>query len=411
MRATRAPVAVTVSRVPPATARQRRSRGEGDRLGRAGRGRCRSCCWRSRSRRSWRSPARLCGRRASPPAPARGRRWSAATRRRRRGGRCRRRCARGAKVDAIGRRLGAGAGARACCRGCRASGSARAAGWRLAVGERARARRRSSWSPRCRRCSSPALVAFQLLAAGYALTLADGAAEAGALALASGRLGRRSGPRCAAGWADEDVAVAVEGGEVIGPPAPALALRRGGRAPGGHAAARVRGRRDERRRRPATPELARRARSPRSAGHEGLARPAAAALRHCRQGRLHGAAQRTVAGDRSVARVRAPRRSPCSAGSEAACWSTRRLGGAADVDRHPRPRLEERVAARRPGLPPRAWAVCHPVRADEEAAAARWRWSRAAPSRCVHVAPGAAPAPPRRRGGPRPDAACSCAPT
>ena len=30
-------------------------------------------------------------------------------------------------------------------------------------------------------------IALQLLAAGYALTLADGAAEAGALALASGR--------------------------------------------------------------------------------------------------------------------------------------------------------------------------------------------------------------------------------
>ena len=32
-----------------------------------------------------------------------------------------------------------------------------------------------------------ALIAFQLLAAGYALTLADGAAEAGAMAMAAGR--------------------------------------------------------------------------------------------------------------------------------------------------------------------------------------------------------------------------------
>ena len=51
---------------------------------------------------------------------------------------------------------------------------------------RSAGRRRSSWSPRCRRLLLAALVALQLLAAGYAMTLADGAAEAGALALASG---------------------------------------------------------------------------------------------------------------------------------------------------------------------------------------------------------------------------------
>ena len=44
-----------------------------------------------------------------------------------------------------------------------------------------------------------ALVALQLLAAGYAMTLADGAAEAGALALASGEHGSGGGPRRAAG--------------------------------------------------------------------------------------------------------------------------------------------------------------------------------------------------------------------
>ena len=44
-----------------------------------------------------------------------------------------------------------------------------------------------------------ALVALQLLAAGYALTLADGAAEAGALALASGRLGGEAARDGAAG--------------------------------------------------------------------------------------------------------------------------------------------------------------------------------------------------------------------
>ena len=45
-----------------------------------------------------------------------------------------------------------------------------------------------------------ALVALQLLAAGYALTLADGAAEAGALALASGgSAAERPAVRCPAG--------------------------------------------------------------------------------------------------------------------------------------------------------------------------------------------------------------------
>jgi hypothetical protein len=52
-----------------------------------------------------------------------------------------------------------------------------------------------------------ALLALQLLAAGYAMTLADGAAEAGALA----------------GWARDDVAVSVQGGRVtvrLRPPSP-----------------------------------------------------------------------------------------------------------------------------------------------------------------------------------------------
>ncbi len=44
-------------------------------------------------------------------------------------------------------------------------------------------------------------VAFQLLAAGYALTLADGAAEAGALALAAGRPARRAAAEALPGWA------------------------------------------------------------------------------------------------------------------------------------------------------------------------------------------------------------------
>jgi hypothetical protein len=72
-----------------------------------------------------------------------------------------------------------------------------------------------------------ALVALQLLAAGYALTLADGAAEAGALALAAGRSARESAREALPGWAREDVAVMVEGDEVsvrLRPPSPFSAV-------------------------------------------------------------------------------------------------------------------------------------------------------------------------------------------
>jgi hypothetical protein len=57
-------------------------------------------------------------------------------------------------------------------------------------------------------------MAFQLLAAGYALTLADGAAEAGALALASGRSATKAARDALPGWADEDADVEVAGGRV-----------------------------------------------------------------------------------------------------------------------------------------------------------------------------------------------------
>lgn len=57
-------------------------------------------------------------------------------------------------------------------------------------------------------------LAFQLLAAGYALTLADGAAEAGALALASGRSAGRAAREALPGWANEDADVRVAGGRV-----------------------------------------------------------------------------------------------------------------------------------------------------------------------------------------------------
>jgi hypothetical protein len=68
-----------------------------------------------------------------------------------------------------------------------------------------------------------ALLALQLLAAGYAITLADGAAEAGALALASGDSAADAARRALPGWAKDDVAVSVEGGTVsvrLLPPSP-----------------------------------------------------------------------------------------------------------------------------------------------------------------------------------------------
>jgi hypothetical protein len=72
-----------------------------------------------------------------------------------------------------------------------------------------------------------ALVALQLLAAGYTLTLADGAAEAGALALASGGSPAEAARAALPGWAEEEVAVAVKGGTVtvrLLPPSPLHAI-------------------------------------------------------------------------------------------------------------------------------------------------------------------------------------------
>ncbi len=67
------------------------------------------------------------------------------------------------------------------------------------------------------------LIALQLLLVGYATTLADGAAEAGALALASGGSAAEAARTALPGWARDDVAVAVAGGRVsvrLRPPAP-----------------------------------------------------------------------------------------------------------------------------------------------------------------------------------------------
>lgn len=71
------------------------------------------------------------------------------------------------------------------------------------------------------------LLALQLLATGYALTLADGAAEAGALALASGRPAVGAARGALPGWAEDDIEVSVEGGRVtvrLRPPSPLQAL-------------------------------------------------------------------------------------------------------------------------------------------------------------------------------------------
>lgn len=68
-----------------------------------------------------------------------------------------------------------------------------------------------------------ALIALQLLAAGYALTLADGAAEAGALARAEGGSAVEAARAALPGWATDDVSVFVQGGEVsvrLRPPSP-----------------------------------------------------------------------------------------------------------------------------------------------------------------------------------------------
>jgi hypothetical protein len=68
-----------------------------------------------------------------------------------------------------------------------------------------------------------ALISLQLLAAGYAMTLADGAAEAGALALAEGGSAAEAVRDSLPGWAKDDVSVTVSGEEVsvrLRPPSP-----------------------------------------------------------------------------------------------------------------------------------------------------------------------------------------------
>jgi hypothetical protein len=67
------------------------------------------------------------------------------------------------------------------------------------------------------------LLALQLLVTGYALTIADGAAESGALALAAGRPAEDAVRSALPGWAEDGSKVSVHGGEVtvrLTPPSP-----------------------------------------------------------------------------------------------------------------------------------------------------------------------------------------------
>ena len=67
-----------------------------------------------------------------------------------------------------------------------------------------------------------AMIAIQLAITGYALHLADGAAEAGALAAAAGT-DPEAAPAALPGWAADRSEVEVDGGRVevaVRPPAP-----------------------------------------------------------------------------------------------------------------------------------------------------------------------------------------------
>jgi hypothetical protein len=73
------------------------------------------------------------------------------------------------------------------------------------------------------------LVALQLLAAGYSLTLADGAAEAGAMALAAGEPPRPAIREALPGWTRGRTQVHVDGGRLtvrLEPPSPLATMAR-----------------------------------------------------------------------------------------------------------------------------------------------------------------------------------------
>jgi pilus assembly protein CpaE len=71
------------------------------------------------------------------------------------------------------------------------------------------------------------LVAFQLLAVGYASSLAGDAAEAGAMAIAAGRPAAPAVRAALPGWARDRVDVSTEGGSLtvaLRPPSPFAAI-------------------------------------------------------------------------------------------------------------------------------------------------------------------------------------------
>jgi hypothetical protein len=74
-----------------------------------------------------------------------------------------------------------------------------------------------------------ALLCLQLLAAGYSLTLADGAAEAGAIALASDLPPEPAVEGALPGWASDRIEVESAGGRLtvrLRPPSPLAAVGR-----------------------------------------------------------------------------------------------------------------------------------------------------------------------------------------
>jgi hypothetical protein len=73
------------------------------------------------------------------------------------------------------------------------------------------------------------LISLQLLAAGYSLTLADGAAEAGAMAIAAGRPAAPAIHEALPGWARDRMDFHVGEGKLtvrLRPPSPAAAVAR-----------------------------------------------------------------------------------------------------------------------------------------------------------------------------------------
>ena len=73
------------------------------------------------------------------------------------------------------------------------------------------------------------LVVLQLFAVGYSLTLADGAAEAGAMALAAGRPAAPAVREALPGWARHRIRIEVDGGRLtvrLRPPSPVAGIAR-----------------------------------------------------------------------------------------------------------------------------------------------------------------------------------------